>query len=169
MSAVVRPAQAKDILRLEQIENIADSLLIDFLEAAKWGRAPSGESRVSMSGFVLVAAESSDGEAVGFVQVLKLEGAAHLEQLSVVPDHGRRGIGRALVGAAMSKARSHGYELLTLRTYADVPWNAPFYSTCGFVESEPETQFHRGLVDIESRLGLERYGRRIQMSAHLGQ
>jgi hypothetical protein len=56
---------------------------------------------------------------------------------------------------------------MTLRTYADVPWNAPFYSTCGFVESQPDTEFLRQLVDTEKELGLDQYGRRIQMSTRL--
>lgn len=67
----------------------------------------------------------------------------------------------------MDEARSRGYELLTLRTYADVPWNAPFYARVGFVETEPTTDFHKLLVEVEERLGLARYGRRVQMTAAL--
>ena len=37
----------------------------------------------------------------------------------------------------------------------------------GFLESIPETSFQRGLVHTESALGLDRYGRRIQMTAAL--
>ena len=59
--------------------------------------------------------------------------------------------------------RGHGH--LTLRTYAAVPWNAPFYATLGFVESEPDTDALRELVALEERLGLDRWGRRIQMTA----
>jgi hypothetical protein len=76
-----------------------------------------------------------------------------------------RGIRRRLVEAAKTTANEPGYDRITLRTFADVPWNAPFYSTCGFVESEPQTEFHRGLVKTEQDLDLEKYGRRIQMTA----
>lgn len=78
----------------------------------------------------------------------------------------RKGWGRTLVEAAKNQAQKRGYRRISLRTYADVPWNAPFYATAGFVEEEPATQFHRSLVGIETELGLDRYGRRVQMAAH---
>lgn len=167
MTSAIRMAQPRDVLRLEAIENTADALLIDFLRPAKWAPAPTGEARASMPGFVLVASETIDGDAAGFVHVIETAGIAHLEQLSVLPDHSRRGFGRALVVAAKTEAKHRGYSKMALRTYGDVPWNAPFYSTCGFVESEPETQFQRELVQIETDIGLERYGRRVLMAARL--
>lgn len=77
------------------------------------------------------------------------------------------GLGRRLVTASADRARLLGYERITLRTYADVPWNAPFYRSVGFVEEEPVTAFHRSLVETEHRLGLDGYGRRVQMAADL--
>ena len=62
---------------------------------------------------------------------------AHLEQLSVHPDAARRGIGRALLRAAIAWAGDHGYHELTLATYRDVPWNGPFYASEGFEEDGP--------------------------------
>lgn len=92
---------------------------------------------------------------------------AHLEQLSVVPSAARRGYGRRLVDAAVEEARRRGYGRMTLRTYAEIPWNAPFYASCGFLESIPETPFQRRLIETEAALGLDRYGRRVQMTAEL--
>jgi GNAT superfamily N-acetyltransferase len=165
MSATVRLAQPRDLLRLESIENAADVLLVDLLRPASWPPSPSGAARASMSGFVLVVAETIDGDAVGFVHVLESDGIAHLEQLSVLPAHGRQGLGRALVEAATTEAARRGYERITLRTYADVLWNAPFYSTCGFVPSEPDTKFLHDIATTETHIGLPNYGRRIQMTA----
>ena len=71
-----------------------------------------------------------------------------------------------VVEAAKNQAQKRGYRRISLRTYSDVPWNAPFYATAGFVEEEPVTRFHRSLVGIEAELGLDRYGRRVQMVAH---
>jgi GNAT superfamily N-acetyltransferase len=164
---VVRPARPQDLAHLEAIENAADSLLVDLLRPVRWDPAPTGDERAAMPGFVLVVSESIDGDAVGFVHVVEVDGHAHLEQLSVLPSHTRRGLGRALVDAAKAAAVQRGYQWMTLRTYADVPWNAPFYSTCGFVESQPDTEFLRQLVDTEKELGLDQYGRRIQMSSRL--
>lgn len=93
--------------------------------------------------------------------------ACHLEQLSVSPAFAQRGLGRALTEAAKRHAGERGHSRITLRTFADVPWNAPFYATVGFAEEEPSTAFHRSLVEVEARLGLDRYGRRVQMGATL--
>ncbi len=170
MTTSVRAARAEDAAALEAIEVAADTLLIDRFSASDWPPPTDAEERASLPGFVLVAESAEDGEVptlVGFVHVLEIDGHAHLEQLSVLPSFGRRGIGRRLVDAALAEARYRGHALITLRTYADVPWNAPFYASCGFIESEPDSDFHRGLVATEDALELAIHGRRLQMTAVL--
>lgn len=174
----IRFAATVDFDRLERIEDRADALLAGHFAALRpgepdfaWLPEPAAQ-RAAAPGFTLVAVlDDESGEAIGFVQVLEIaEGArriAHLEQLSVLPDHGRRGYGRRLLEAAATATRERGHAELTLRTFADVPWNAPFYARCGFVESLPETAFHRGLVETERRLGLAALGRRVQMTLEL--
>nr|WP_201470100.1 GNAT family N-acetyltransferase [Microbacterium hydrocarbonoxydans] len=167
MSVAIRPATSEDAEILNVIETQADALLIDSLGAPEWPPAANGSERLAEPGFVLVLEESGTPSPVGFVHVLDADGHAHLEQLSVLPTSGRQGFGRRLVRAALDEARDRGYTRMTLRTYAEIPWNAPFYSSYGFLESIPETSFQRGLVHTESALGLDRYGRRIQMTAEL--
>lgn len=167
MSAVIRPGTADDAEALQAVEAQADALLIDRLGAPHWPAAADGASRLAAPGFVLVLEESEDSSPVGFVHVLDADGHAHLEQLSVLPSAGRQGHGRRLAEAALEEARERGYTRVSLRTYAEIPWNAPFYASCGFLESIPETSFQRALVDTEARLDLDRYGRRIQMTVEL--
>lgn len=167
MSVSIRPARLGDAERIEEIENAADAMLVERLRPKVWFPAPSGASRVADPGFVLVSCADAEGPAVGFVHILEIDGFAHLEQVSVDPAHARRGHGRALVEAAKAEARGRGYRCITLRTFADVPWNAPFYATCGFVETVPDSDFHRGLAAHEEELGLTRLGRRVEMSAEL--
>jgi 4-diphosphocytidyl-2-C-methyl-D-erythritol kinase len=71
---------------------------------------------------------------VGFVLLEPLGTGLHLEELDVLPEYGRRGIGRRLVAAACAAA---GDRRLTLCTFRDVPWNAPFYARLGFRELAP--------------------------------
>ncbi len=81
---------------------------------------------------------------VGLCRIDALPGgdlAAHLEQLSVHPDHGGHGIGRALLRAGCAWAAEQGYSELTLATYRDVPWNGPFYASEGFTEIGPVDPF----------------------------
>lgn len=164
--ATIRPAAADDVEMITAIEQEADALLIDLLGATDWPPAGDAVQRLGGNGFVLVLEEPGNG-LVGFVHVLDADGHAHLEQLSVLPSSTPRGFGRELVSAALDEARERGYTRMTLRTYAEVPWNAPFYSSCGFLESIPESAFLRELVDVEARLGLDRYGRRVQMTVEL--
>ncbi|MBW4041415.1 MAG: GNAT family N-acetyltransferase [Acidobacteria bacterium] len=161
----IRFASDDDLDRLEHIENDADELLLERFHPEEWQRASSGRERAAQPGFLLIAAQTEDGPAIGFAHALEVGGAAHLEQLAVLRDAGRRGHGSALVRAALAEAGRRGHRRMTLRTYADVPWNAPFYAARGFVESAPDTDLLRGLVAVEAGLGLERYGRRIQMTA----
>lgn len=166
MAARIRPAEARDLAGIESVENDADRLLIDRLHPTSWAPAPSGDSRASQPGFLLVV-DLGDGRIAGFAHVVEVDGGCHLEQLSVAPEHARQGWGRQLVETAKQQARERGYRQMSLRTYADVPWNAPFYATAGFIEEPPVTPFQLSLVGIEAELGLDRYGRRVQMVAHL--
>lgn len=164
MAIEIRAAAPRDFGRVEAIENEADRLLIEWLRADEWQPAPPAAARANDEGFLLVA-EIDSSVLVGFVHVIEAAGLAHVEQLSVSPEYGRNGYGRMLIEAAKTEARSRGYRRVSLRTYADVPWNAPFYARAGFVEERAMTPFHRGLIETETRLGLEKYGRRIQMVA----
>lgn len=167
MAIRIRSAASVDEASIEAIENDADRILIDWLSAEHWPPAASGAPRASEDGYLLVAEVVGSHTVVGFVHVLEVDGLAHLEQLSVAPDHARRGHGRRLVEAALDEARDRGHDRISLRTYADVPWNAPFYARAGFVDVAPETKFHRGLIDIEEKPGLPGHGRRVRMTAEL--
>jgi GNAT superfamily N-acetyltransferase len=169
MPTRIRPATAHDLDALQGIEDRADRILVERLSPAAWWPAPTGAERAAEPGFLLVAEDAeADAALVGFAHVLEVDGLAHLEQVAVPPEHGRRGHGGALLEAAAGEARRRGHRRITLRTFADVPWNAPAYARAGFVEEEPSTPFHLGLVATEARLGLDRLGRRIQMGRELG-
>jgi len=167
VSIRVRLAEAEDFDAIESIENRADVLLIDYLKAATWWPATPAAERTTVPGFTLVATDDTTDRLIGFALVLQDANIAHLEQLSVLPEFTRRGYGRQLVLGAAEESRRRGHAQLTLRTFADVPWNAPFYAACGFVITEPQTEFHRALLAAEEKLWLHAYGRRVQMTVKL--
>jgi len=71
---------------------------------------------------------------IGFAAAVVLGGCAHLQEMDVLPDHGRQGLGRALVFEVARWARSSGFSFLTLTTFRHLRWNAPFYAGLGFRE-----------------------------------
>lgn len=97
------------------------------------------------TGHLWVAVDVNDGP-VGFAFVRELDGVAHLEELDVLPEHGGRGLGSALLEAVYVWATGR-YPAVTLATFRDVPWNAPFYARRGFREI-PAHQLSPGLCDL---------------------
>ena len=79
----------------------------------------------------------------------------------------RQGVGSALLDAACAWAKARGYQAITLTTYADIAWNAPFYQTRGFVELTALTPELSELRTWERDMGLDALGRRIAMRRDL--
>jgi GNAT superfamily N-acetyltransferase len=95
---------------------------------------------------------------VGFALVEVIEpGSAHLEELDVHPDHGRRGLGTRLVTHVSHWATTGGYRSVTLTTFRDIPWNMPFYARLGFevLPGEALSPALRAVVEHERRRGLD--------------
>jgi GNAT superfamily N-acetyltransferase len=69
-------------------------------------------------------AVDADDRPVAYLISAVVDGCAHVEQISVAPAHARRGLGAAL----------------TLTTFRDVPWNAPYYERLGFRVVAPADQ-----------------------------
>jgi Predicted acetyltransferase len=90
----------------------------------------AGFAQAQEAGRLLVAVD--EGTVVGFVRLEVLDGALHVEQVTVTPEHGGRGIGRRLMLAAEELARERGYDRMTLTTFRDVPFNGPFYESLGW-------------------------------------
>ena len=166
LKTFVRQATADDLELLEAIENEADALFATVFSIVSWRPAPSYTKPSPQNGFILVASDSPGSDAIGFAHVLEVLGSGHLEQLSVRPSAAKRGHGRALVEAVKSESRLRGCKRVTLRPFANVPWNAPFYLSCGFIERDPDSDFLRDLFVGEQQRGLG-YGRRIQMNFDL--
>jgi GNAT superfamily N-acetyltransferase len=75
---------------------------------------------------------------VGFLLASVGSGRAHVEQVSVDPGHAGRGIGAGLIEHLGDWAADRRLQELTLTTFADVPWNAPYYRRLGFRVVPPD-------------------------------
>ncbi|MGA7203377.1 MAG: GNAT family N-acetyltransferase [Specibacter sp.] len=163
----IRPAALSEFSLLPAIEADADLVFASLEPPFPYGEfPPPGTAADFADAFHIMVAGRPP---VGFARLEIVDGAAHLEQLAVSPEHGGHGIGRALVMAAKAWAQEAGFHAMTLSTFASVPFNGPFYTTCGFVEV-PEEELTAGLAALrreEIRAGLDALGKRIVMRAVL--
>ena len=127
----IRPVRPDELALLPALERAADTMF----EPLGVGPLP-GPGTVDEFAAALVVLVAGD-PPVGLCRIDAIGDGAHLEQLSVHPDHAGRGTGRALLRAGCAWTAVRGYPELTLATYRDIPWNAPFYASEGFVEAGP--------------------------------
>ena len=125
----IRLARENELDRLNTIEEAAsklfantkfalevdqDTLSIDFLREQQ------------AKDLVWVAVDNQDNP-VGFAVVMVMGDRIHLHELSIDPKHGRKGLGTRLIETITQFAKSSGFTGVTLSTFRDIPWNAPFY------------------------------------------
>ncbi|MEV8319098.1 GNAT family N-acetyltransferase [Streptomyces sp. NPDC059900] len=103
----------------------------------------------------------NDGAPVAYLISEPVDAAEHIEQITVHPRAARHRIGQALIEHTAERALAAGIQALTLTTFADVPWNAPYYARIGFrVLGEDElTPGLRRIRAHEADLGLDRWPR----------
>ena len=94
------------------------------------------------------AARNTHGWPVGFILIRPRRTGLYLDQVSVHPDHGQRGLGRALVHCAIDQARERKLPHITLSTFRDLAWNGPFYHSMGFREL-PRKRYEPYMLEIE--------------------
>lgn len=154
----VRPARANDLPLLPAIELAAARLLAGHAPPSVLAETTSHEvlEAARREGRVVVAL--ADDVPVGFAHVEVLEPtAAHLQEIDVHPDHGRRGLGTRLVLSVCRWAATQGYFWVSLTTFRDLAWNMPFYGRLGFEEIPPD-KLSAALLSVisdETRRGLD--------------
>jgi ribosomal protein S18 acetylase RimI-like enzyme len=161
--ATVRTAGPNDIALVDGIETASDRLLEPL---GYWPLPTSGPAALAAQKARAAVTLVAGRPAVGFVRLENVDGHAHIGQLSVVPEYGRLGLGRALVDAGCAWARERGDRIVTLTTFAGVPFNAPWYRRLGFEElNHPPGPELRGVVAEER--DLEELGDRVVMGRRL--
>jgi len=132
---IITTALPHHLSALADIELSAASLLRGHAPESVLAEAtPESEFRqAQQEGRLWVAL--ADELPVGFALVEMLAAdQPHLDEIDVAPQHGRRGLGTALVRAVCEWALRSGYKEITLTTFRSVPWNMPFYARLGFEE-----------------------------------
>ncbi|UGY94718.1 GNAT family N-acetyltransferase [Streptomyces gobiensis] len=157
----VRHGRTGDLPLCQDIERAAGAAFRDLgMEAIADDEPPTLDvlDGYRRAGRLWVAADDLTDRPLACLLAARVDGCTHIEQLSVHPDSARRGIGRALLGHA---AAAEGGRPLTLTTFSEVPWNAPYYERIGF-RRLAESELTPGLKKIqaaETELGLHRWPR----------
>ncbi|WP_235834759.1 GNAT family N-acetyltransferase [Actinomadura logoneensis] len=158
----IRPAAPADLDLLPPIENSADRMF-----GAVGIEFPPGptvvEQMVGRDAEILVAGDPPAGYAV----LSPLDGALHLDQISVHADLAGQGIGTRLLRAVLEHAAAAGSPGVSLLTFRDIAWNAPWYARHGFavLPEERWTPGLRGHWAAEAAAGLHDLGPRVVMWA----
>lgn len=74
---------------------------------------------------------------IGFVYAYDADDCTFISQIAVVPEAQKLGAGTALLNAIADAAQQAGKRGVTLMTFRDVPWNAPFYAKRGYTILTP--------------------------------
>jgi GNAT superfamily N-acetyltransferase len=147
-SYTIRTARFEELTLLPQIEQAAASLFRNTPYAFLADGDPLPLDFIQQqfqSGQVWVAVDRHE-TIVGYAIVREVDNTVYLQEIDVLPEHGRRGIGAALVNTVCDWARQRGDRIVSLSTFRDIPWNAPFYAKLGFCilkESELTTGFQQ--------------------------
>ncbi|CAI0997815.1 GNAT family N-acetyltransferase [Serratia grimesii] len=135
MGLQIRLAQQPDITQMIAVERSAAQL---FLQHPAWcfiaeepGMSPQQHADFIQRQHTWLM-ESAAGEVVGFIAVIPQPQDWHIAELSVAANWQRQGIGRRLLAEVAAQAALQGAQRLTLTTFIDVPWNAPYYQRLGF-------------------------------------
>jgi GNAT superfamily N-acetyltransferase len=145
----IRPPRADELPRLQEIEVAAGKLFVEVGMPEVAGDEPFPLEELDAfrrDGRAWVVVDEAD-QPIGYAVALVVDGNGHLQQISVLPAHGRRGLGRRLVEHVCRWAKDEGLSSVTLSTFKDVPWNGPFYERCGFTPV-PEAELGPGLREL---------------------
>ncbi|WP_320727084.1 GNAT family N-acetyltransferase [Enterobacter sp. 118C5] len=134
MNIYIRPTTSDDVAALPAIERAAGERFRDDPDLA-WladGEVISAEQHLDYAERGLSWLALANDRPVGFILTEAHPSSLFIVELSVDLAWQGKGIGRQLIARAADHARKLGLTSLTLTTFRNVPWNAPFYARMGF-------------------------------------
>jgi GNAT superfamily N-acetyltransferase len=134
VNITVRPTRPGDVASLPAIERAAGERFRED-PCLAWladGEVISAEQHLEYAERGLSWLALANDQPVGFILAEAHPSSLFIVELSVDLDWQGKGIGRQLIACVAGHARTLGLASLTLTTFRDVPWNAPFYARLGF-------------------------------------
>ena len=134
MTIRIRPTTRNDVAALSAIERAAGERFREDPELA-WladGEVISTDHHLGYVERGLSWLALAKDQPVGFILAEAHPSSLFIVELSVDLHWQGKGIGRQLIACVADYARKRGLTALTLTTFRNVPWNAPFYARLGF-------------------------------------
>lgn len=148
---VISPARREDVGRIIEIDLAAGQLFAPtgLLSAeALEDHVPEDDLLNAIDRGFLKVARTRGGLVAGFFLASERGNGLYLEQISVDPAFGKKGIGRQLMQHLFDLAEDIGVNEITLSTFRSLAWNGPFYTRLGFEEVDRE-QMEPFMLEIE--------------------
>lgn len=159
----IRPANESDLPVMQDIERAAGKPFADIgMTAVAEDDPPPLETlrEFQQAGRAWVYPDEAD-RPIGYLILGIVDGDAHIDQVSVDPDHAGNRIGKRLIDHAALWAKAQGLPAITLTTFTGVAWNGPYYERLGFryLSVEEETHGLREIRAVEAANGLDQWPR----------
>jgi GNAT superfamily N-acetyltransferase len=126
---------SRDDLVVEPVTGVDLNELVALYDAVGWSAYTKSPEllRTAIDGSSYVVAARRDGRLIGLARVIS-DGATicYLQDVLVLPDEQRGGVGRALVQAALDRYRNVRQKVLLTD---DEPRQRAFYESLGYVET----------------------------------
>ena len=152
MPAIIRLALPEDAQLLPAIE-ISAAQAFRMINELSWLADSPPMSIERHSQLIALStcwvALDAENQPQGFLISERYGSDLHIYELSVMQSMQGKGTGRRLIEAAKGYARSSRLSFITLTTFTNVPWNAPFYSRVGF-QTKATTDLDQRLAGILS-------------------
>ncbi|MBT8460470.1 MAG: GNAT family N-acetyltransferase [Boseongicola sp.] len=117
VEAVISRAYAPWLAKIAELPDVAAGVPEDIADCRVW---------------VAVEAQEIRGCLIGGPE----SGRWHVANVAVAPDHGGKGVGRALMAFAVDQARREGLREMALATHRDMPGNVNLYERLGWVVTD---------------------------------
>lgn len=147
----IKPTQLSEVELLPELERSAGKAFLAMPELAfvANGDVVSEAEHERFVGLDASWVAHVNGQCCGFVCAEVFGAELHVWELAVHADAQKQGIGAALMAQIVEHAHKAGLAAVTLTTFRDVAFNAPFYKRLGFdyVEGEVLAQDAR-LQDV---------------------
>ncbi|MBX3270812.1 MAG: GNAT family N-acetyltransferase [Sandaracinaceae bacterium] len=169
MTLRIRAARSDEASTLRAIEDEAGARYAEAgLPPDLDGLTPPELAEGIEAGTAWVLADEED-HPVAFALCWRRGDALHLRELDVLPARMGQGLGSRLIEHVVAQAQALGCSQVTLTTFRDVAWNAPYYARRAFRVLEPSEQpaFLRAIREDEDR-GVLATWPRVAMARPLG-